>query len=121
MTYSDFLSAVIDTGIEAAKADYANDPAKRDGAIAGFSECRGKEPGELRTLLTNARNDAQKLFMGDNDAAYWTATCRAAEIEWVCNCISALLMGRGETYVIVPPTARAVMHVARILGPALPQ
>jgi hypothetical protein len=45
MLLVDALNFVIDDGIEAARVDYPKprDILKREGAIAGFEECRNKE------------------------------------------------------------------------------
>ena len=51
MNYNDFLSRVIDDGIAAATADYADDEPRRIGAVAGFNACRQKSPEELLELF----------------------------------------------------------------------
>jgi hypothetical protein len=52
MLLVDAINHVIDDGIEAARHDYAKpgDTLKREGAIAGFDECRNKEPVEICRL-----------------------------------------------------------------------
>jgi len=47
--------------------------------------------------------------------AYWHQRCKELEIEWVANCISAALVNQGERP-LIPPTARALMHISTILG-----
>ena len=122
MTYREFLRRVIDDGIDAAERDYAEDEAKRKGAVAGFEACRDKLPVELEQLLREANAEERKVMVTHsksperNEDRIWSLKTRRAEIEWVCNCVSALLMNEGSTKLIVQPTARAVMHVARIVG-----
>lgn len=114
MTYEKFLERVINDGIEAAKSDYANDKMKRQGSVAGFEACRGKTPAQLAELLAQAR-EATHLACLKRVEGYWRVRCYEAEVEWVCNCVSAMAMNEGlET--IIPPTARGVMKVAEIVG-----
>jgi hypothetical protein len=56
MTLNDALNQIIDDGIEAARADYSKprDTLRRDGAIAGLEDCRGKSPQEIAALLVSA-------------------------------------------------------------------
>jgi hypothetical protein len=115
MTYSAFLHRVVRTGIEAAKRDYARDEAKREGAIAGFSECEGKTPSELKALLERSRMATRSYSRRQDDAqGYWRIRCYEAEVEWVCNVVSAMLMNEGKE-TIITPTARGVLHAAKIL------
>ena len=119
-TYEDLLARVIDDGIVAASRDYARSPSKRRGAVAGFEACRGKSPDQLRQLLHDARlatrNATERhhpLYRKRLDA-YWETRCYEAEIEWVCNVVSAALANQGLP-TIVPPTARGVMAAAVVL------
>jgi len=114
MDYNEFLNKVIDEGIAAVREDYANDPMKLEGATNGFEACRDKEPQQLIELLAQARVDRRRAIMDDADD-YWRVRCREAEIEWVCNCVSVVLMSAGDP-VIVQPTANAAMRVIRIVG-----
>jgi hypothetical protein len=123
MPYEDFLARVIDDGIAAAKADYS-DRNKLAGALAGFEQCRDRYPHELATLLEEARRATAHAY-ADREcgySGYWYTRCRELEIEWVCNVVSAALTfavvppGPITRTPIVPPTARAVMKAAEILG-----
>ena len=128
MQYLVFLDAVIDRGLAAAREDYAKRPEKLEGAVAGFEACRDKQPAELQTLLAEAREKTRDLHWdnvltqheraNDRTYAYWIQVCYENEVEWVCNCVSALLANEGRP-TIVPPTARAVIAAARIVGVAL--
>lgn len=116
LSYEDYLTRVINDGIEAAKEDYKEQPHKARGSIAGFEACRGKSPQELLQVLADARKRTMEAYMGRIETeAYWEIRCAEAEIEWVCNCVSAMLWNQGLP-TIVPPTARAVMKAAEILG-----
>ena len=111
-----FLSRIIDDGIAAAKVSYVHKPLHLEGAIDGFTSCRGKTASELRALLDAANKEAlaARTRYGEQ---YWFYRCRALEIEWVCNCLSAALHNQGLP-VILPPTARGYMKAASVLGVA---
>jgi hypothetical protein len=123
VTYEAFLTRVIDDGIEAARRDYADKPEKLRGAVAGFEACRGKSPVELKVLLDRthmASHDlsAQAFALGPGRGEalkeFWETRCYEAEVEWVCNCVSAMLMNEGLP-VIVQPTARGVLRADEVL------
>ena len=114
--YFDAINAVIDDGIEAARLDYTkpDDNLKLNGSIKGFEECRGKTPVQLTVQLAVARARAQQA-QRERAADYWYWRCRAAEIEWVCNVISVLLM-QHDLPTIVPPTVRGMLKAMDIAG-----
>jgi hypothetical protein len=125
MRYEEFLEATIEKGILAAKRDYVrSDQAHQlNGSIKGFNACRGLDPIKLKLLLEGARllthraaNDlnASKI----TEEQYWEVRCGEAEVEWVCNCVSVILANEKLPGLepIVPPTARAFMASAEILG-----
>lgn len=115
MDYHEFLDRIIDEGIAAAEADYEKGP-KLDGSVAGFEACRGKPPESLKSLLGQASADTHNAIIANvAEEDYWRIRCYGAEVEWVCNCVSVLLMST-DIPVIVPPTARAAMKVASIVG-----
>jgi hypothetical protein len=118
MNYDEFLTRVIDEGIEAVKEDYKGDsPAKklkREGSIKGFEECRGKSPDELSDLRIEACRKTQKCYREQTDD-YWFWRCRDAEVEWVCNVVSAAMENSGVKGV-VPVTALGMKKAASILG-----
>lgn len=115
MNYFEFLDKIISDGIEAAAKDYKG--LKRAGALAGFNACKGKSPKELKDLLdasNTATEDARKRKVGEQ---YWWFRCYAAEVEWVCNCVSAILWNQGLE-VIIPPTTRGVLKAAQVVAEA---
>jgi hypothetical protein len=118
MNYDDFLTRVIDEGIEAAKVSYAGAGVvkrrKREGSIKGFDECRGKNPDELSLFLREARMRTKKAYR-EQDDDYWYWRCREAEVEWVCNVVSAAMENSGMRG-LVPVTGRALNQAASILG-----
>lgn len=114
MDYTELLDRIIDDGIKAAREDYAGDPMKLEGATKGFEACRGKTPQELMELLAQAAADRRKAMIEEAED-YWRVRCYEAEVEWVCNCVSVILMAAGEP-VIVPPTAQAAIKVVSIVG-----
>lgn len=127
MNYTDFLNRVIDDGIQAARADYADpkDAHKLEGAVAGFEACRGLDPHLLTSLLVAARNKREAIYREQagvdesEDAlrAYWWQVCFEAEVEWVCNVVSVWLRHNGQDQ-IVAPTARGAAKALSILGAA---
>jgi hypothetical protein len=116
MNLLEFLNKIIDDGIEAAKKDYKDKPHKLEGAVAGFEVCRGKTSVELLELLRGA-NVAITTAAVDHIplTEYWTKRCYAAEIEWVCNCLSAALLNQGQEP-LIPVTTRGFMKAAQVLG-----
>lgn len=113
MDYNEFLEKIINEGIEAAKRDY-KDELKKDGSVCGFEICRGKNPIQLKKELERATEEQQKAYM-NRDERYWWYRCFQAEVEWVCNVVSASLYNQGMP-VIITPTARGMMQAAKILG-----
>ena len=116
MTLNDALNQIIDDGIEAARADYSKprDTLKRDGAIAGLEDCRGKSPEQIRGLLTAAGQKVMEARgVPSPQYGYWR--CREAEIEWVLNVLICLMVAQGH-----PPlgtmTARGNLKAAEIIG-----
>jgi hypothetical protein len=119
VNYDEFLMRVIDDGLVAARNSYQHRPEKLEGAIAGFEACRGKSPQELQELLQKAFKDtAQARVDGLEINLYWKMRCYEAEIEWVCNVVSAILQNEGKP-TIVHVTARAVIKAAEIVGVGL--
>ena len=123
MTYEEFLDRIINDGIAAAKADYKR-PAQKaqlEGSIAGFEACREKGPSDLALLLGKAQANTHTAFRRVNereisDEEYWKIRCFEAEVEWTCNCVSALTLSGSPWPPIVTPTARGVMKAAEIVG-----
>jgi hypothetical protein len=118
MILLDLLTKTIDIGIEAAKRDYAGaqNSDKLHGSISGFNACQGKAPAEIAALLGEANRTTIEKHR-EQALDYWYWRCRAAEIEWVANVISAVLVNQGQTP-IVPPTARGVMFAAKVMEQA---
>jgi hypothetical protein len=116
MDYEQYLTRIVDEGIAAAKTDYTkeSDKDRLKGSVEGFEACRGKSPAELKTLLVTASERVKQAYL-DEAENYFEIRCYEAEVEWVCNCVSAILMHEGQP-VIVPPTARGVMKAAEVVG-----
>jgi hypothetical protein len=119
MTFNDFLNAIIDDGSEAARFSYRQprNRLKLDGSLRGFEECRGLDIEALSKLLQQARGATQIKYR-EQAEDYWYWRCRDAEIEWVCNVISAYLMKVGKP-TIIPPTVRGLTKAAEIVGIAV--
>jgi hypothetical protein len=116
MEYNDFLKAVIDQGIEAAKADYTKpqDANRLDGSIEGFIACRNKTPEELVEVY----NETNEYMHTDDVQKYWWYNCYRLEVMWVCNVVSAYLALRGGKPIPVGalPTYRGVAKACEILN-----
>jgi len=120
MNYLDALSTIIDRALAGAREDYQAGTDKLVGSVEGLEACRGKSPEDLSALLRDASvrtHEARVCLMRDpqHDFGYWRIRCFEAEVEWVCNCVSVMLMNQGQK-TIVPPTARAALSVASIVG-----
>jgi hypothetical protein len=118
--YLVFLDKVISDGIAAARADYAQDEDKREGSVAGFEACRNKSPAEILAILEQAGAATRRAHLAQ-DPHYWKVRCFEAEVEWVANVVSAVLVNEGKKPLAAHlPTARAVMKAARIVGVRAP-
>ena len=118
MIYDEFLTRVIDDGLAAATDDYqrVDESEHLRGSIDGFEQCRHKLPHELALLLDSANEDAYRLSI-KCASDYWYWQCRALEIEWTCNCVSALLLNEGSAPLASHlPTARGMLKMAEIVG-----
>jgi hypothetical protein len=140
MDYDTFLHKLINVGIEAAREDYGGTPENAElhgrqvrptttekhradklvGSIDGFEACRGKQPHEIAELMVDARKKLQEAYVRVSekeisDGEYWRIRCRQAEIDWVANCVSVILVNQG-VMPIAPPTVRAALTVAKIIG-----
>lgn len=121
MNYDDFLTRVIEDGIESAKRDpdLIAHPKRLEGAIEGFEACRGKTIHELHGLHNKSEN---ACFRAQNNADanledYWKLRYYSLQVEWVCNCVSAIMHAQGLPP-IIPPTAQAYIKAAEIVGVA---
>jgi hypothetical protein len=120
MTYDQFLIHIINDGIDAAREDYKDKPSWLSGALAGFEACRGKTPSQLGELLTTTSYEVSKQLGSRTipDEAIWELKCKFEEIQWVCNCVSALVFTTTDIHLLkplIPPTARAVLKAAEVL------
>jgi hypothetical protein len=116
--HEDFLTAIIEKGIEAATRDYEHDERRKQGSVDGFNACRGKSPEDLLTLLSSARKECQLIRSGEKgDELYWYWRCYELEVEWVLNCLSVKLTMEDKPALLPHlPTLRAAITVAEILG-----
>jgi hypothetical protein len=114
MDYADFIHRVIEEGLAACKESYKGKDVKLKGAIEGFEACRIKLPEQLAVILQDARKETAKAHI-EKAPDYWRYACKLAEIEWVCNCVSAMLLNEGRP-TITPPTVRGMMKAASIIG-----
>jgi len=67
-------------------------------------------------LLFEKQTEAHRLQVERADLeTYWEAQCTAAEIEWVCNVVSAALANMKQPVIIIP-SGNGVLKAAEILG-----
>jgi len=115
MSATEFLEHVINEGIEAAKKDYKEGTEKYKGAIDGFEACRNCESKELLELYLIANEYVQNAYR-ENADNYWYFRCYQAEIEWVCNVVSAILVNEGSAPILPHlPTVNGVLKADEIL------
>jgi hypothetical protein len=113
MTLRKLLDQIVDDGIKACSESYKDDAKKREGAIAGFEACRNKSVFELRQILGVASNAADVARAVDREN-YWYLRCFHAEVEWVCNVVSACLQNQGLDPIVTP--MRGYLKAAEIVG-----
>ena len=121
MDYGAFLTRIIEDGIAEVREAYAgSEPrnvAKRAGAIEGFDACRGKTPAEIAALMQETTQAASRLVGTDDIDGYWQVRYKALQVEWVANCVSAVLMNQGHPPLASHlPTCRAAMKAAEVVG-----
>src|SRR6185369_12703287 len=92
MQYLAFLEVLINDGIIAVKKDYANRRDKLEGAIAGFEVCRNKQPKDLKEIY----NEITEYVNLEDKENYWWFRCYQAEVEWVCDVLSAFLISQSQ-------------------------
>jgi hypothetical protein len=118
MTHEAFLEQMINEGIDSVRKHWPSPEQthKREGSIAGFEACRGKNPAQLKELLIKAGEEREAAHRrGAKD--YWYHRYYEIQIEYVCNAISVGLVQQGQPP-IVPPTYRGLKRVADIVGVA---
>ena len=129
MTYEQLLDRIISDGIAEVQVAYAEpkDHHKRDGAIAGFEACRGKDPVDLVKLWNECEQEAARIRIDCHESNrssddYWRARYKALQVEFVCNVVSVGLVGNGSGPLLAHlPTARGAMKYAEIVGVRTPQ
>ncbi len=117
MTYAEFVVWIVQDGVTAAQRDYA--AVRLAGALAGFDAVLDCDtPPELGALLAFARNKQIALLdeAPDDDARIFAQTF-VAEVEWVCNCVSAFLLNEGSQP-LIKPSSRGILKCAELLGAA---
>lgn len=117
MNHDEFVNRLADDGIASVRRDDSlkAKPRRLAGSVAGFEACRGKSPEELLVLLGQADRDTDAHRGSKDVESYWAARYYAIQIEWVLNCVSAVMLNQGQRP-IVPPTARGMLRAAQILG-----
>lgn len=114
MYLPDILNFIIDDGIEASKASYSEpiNYLKLAGSIRGFEDCRNLDLVGLSKLLVEV---AHTRYVHQNLPDYWFWRCREAEVEWVCNVLSAIFL-TNHLPVLISPTLRGMLKATEIIG-----
>jgi hypothetical protein len=117
-----FIEEVCRAGEAGARVSYANprDAGKLKGALEGFAVSRTATPLTFEALLIEANRKAEQLMVvsptPEQIDAYWEARCCALEIEWVMNCVSAVLVSAGKRPLAAHlPTARGMMQAKHVM------
>lgn len=112
MVYDDFLEKIIKDGIIYSEKKYAKNQEKLMAATLGLDACRNKKPNELLGLLNEARKITQKTNI--NSKLYIIVSTYELTIEWVCNCIAAMMIVQKQKP-IVQPTMRGFLKMSEVL------
>jgi hypothetical protein len=117
MNYEAFLERLVNDGVAEVSQVYKSEDKKRqrEGALAGFEACRGKKIMEFPALLAEAKYKSGSAYNEKDEGNYWYWRYYELQVEWVCNCLSAVLQNE-KLPTIVPPTVRACMKAAEIVG-----
>ncbi len=117
MFYDKFLTQLIDDAIVAAKKSYTGFRTdKLEGSIAGLEACRNKSPDELLDIYIGLSGYVADVFKNVSEN-YWWFRCYQAEVEWVCNVVSAALINIGMVSILPHlPTIKGTLKAAQILG-----
>ena len=119
MLVRDFLHFLLEDALEEARAAHPG-PSDRlafEGAERALAECRAalcsEDPSrDLGRLLARAREDSEAAT-ANAAPDQWFWFCREAQVEWIANVFSVILMNN-RMPTIVPPTRPAAQAVARL-------
>lgn len=118
MKLSELQDKAIESAMRSAHAMYKDEPDKFAGCVAGLTECRGKSPEQLGVVLVGA-NTALSLAYAKQDRRYWEVAMFHAEVEGICDVMSAALKGMGKDPIIEPSKAGYDKAVALLGGSAV--
>lgn len=127
MNYLDFLNQVIDRSKKAAANDYKTTPddGRLAGSLAGLESCRGLSPRKLAEHLIRVNRVVARTFHATLGIQVtplgikrgWWLRCYQAEVDWVANCVSAVMQNQGLPVLASHhPTPRAILATAQIVG-----
>ena len=110
------LNFIIDDGIMEIRMTMTRpeDAMKLEGGIEGFESCRGKEPGQIMDLLSDAAV-ARVKAMEEGADDYWRLRMKEAQIEYTAAVLSVALRQLGLP-TIVPISAKAQLRYLDIVG-----
>ncbi len=124
MLVAEFLEFLLDDALEDARerASRLRDALAFAAVERALAECRAALVGDLRQgladLLLQAREDARAALVADQpDRWFWFV--REAQVEWIAEVVSVLLLQHGLP-TVVPPGRGAALEAARLVG-ALPR
>lgn len=114
LEYREFMEQVIEISTEAARRDYTK-PEQRMmllGSLQGFKKClRIDGPKELWDLM-NLTYQMSRKHQGRHKS-HWFFRCQVAEIEWVANVMSVVLI-EGNHRPILSPTLQGYNMARRV-------
>ncbi len=124
MLVAEFLDFLLADALEDARerAARGRDPLGFAAVGRALDECRDAVAGDLReglaALLRAAREDSRAaLSAARPDRWFWFV--REAQVEWIAEVVSVVLLQRGLP-TVVPPGRGAALEAARLVG-ALPR
>ena len=95
MDYATFLGIVILGSADDIQGEHADASLCHAGALAGLAACHDRMPDELRAVwaLACERREAALAEVSSNFGYYHAFR---EEVDWVCDCVSAWRVSRGE-------------------------
>jgi hypothetical protein len=119
MDLGPFIDRVCADGIADARVSFAHAGAADQlrGAIEGFELCQGIEHAEHLLEALHQANARAMEALADEAKDYRRWRCRADNIEWVCNVVSAARVAHGlPSLGPLWPTGAAMLKTASLVG-----
>lgn len=114
MKLSQFIGRIVEGSRIAVHTAYRHDESKWTGAMAGLEACWDMTPSQLLILLDAAKIAQARAEKLDHNRVEEIRAFRY-EVEWVCDCVSVVLLNQGQTP-LIEPSVNAYAKVADIVG-----